>query len=171
MGEGVMKKALYVGSFDPLTYGHLNILKRASQLVDELLVVVSASTAKEYVFSTEERVQMIEAVLDENDLINCSVLAHDGLTVALAKENNANILIRGIRSVKDFEYERDIADLNNVLDKTVETVCLISDAEFQSISSTMVKEIAYYGGNISDLVPDHVGEKLKSALMRVDNQK
>lgn len=163
-----MRKALYVGSFDPLTYGHLNILERAAQLVDELIVVVSASTAKKYVFSTEERVQIIETVIEENNLKNCRVIAHDGLTVKLAKENNVTILIRGIRSVKDFEYERDIADLNAVLDKSIETVCLISDKKYQSISSTMVKEIAHYGGNVSGLVPDFVGEKLKAALLKVD---
>lgn len=163
-----MKKALYVGSFDPLTYGHLNILERASKLVDELIVVVSASTAKKYVFQTDERVQMIEDVLSEQNVKNCKVIAHDGLTVALARELDANVLIRGIRSVKDFEYERDIADLNAVLDQSIETVCLMSDAAFQSISSTMVKEIAHYNGDINKLVPDSVGEKLISALQKVD---
>lgn len=163
-----MKRALYVGSFDPLTYGHLNILERAARLVDELIIVVSASTAKQYLFTTEERVQMIEAVIEEKDLTNCQVIAYDGLTVNLAHEKNVNILIRGIRSVKDFEYERDISDLNAMQDKSIETVCLISDSKYRSISSTMVKEIAHYGGNIYGLVPQLVGEELKNALLKVD---
>ncbi|OJF92945.1 pantetheine-phosphate adenylyltransferase [Alkalibacterium sp. 20] len=165
-----MKKALYVGSFDPLTYGHLNILERAARLVDELIIVVSASTAKNYLFTTEERVQMIEAVLGEKELTNCQIIAYDGLTVTLAKEKDANILIRGIRSVKDFEYERDISDLNAMQDKSIETVCLISDAKYQSISSTMVKEITHYGGTIDGLVPQLVGEKLRNALLKVDEE-
>lgn len=165
-----MNRALYVGSFDPFTFGHLNILERAASLVDELIVVVSASTAKNYLFTIEERVSMIEAVLTDKKLTNCSVIAYDGLTVKLAEDKEAKILIRGIRSVKDFEYERDIADLNAVQTKEIETVCLISDARYQSISSTMVKEITYYGGNIDSLVPEHVAEMLKSTLLKVDNE-
>lgn len=165
-----MKRALYVGSFDPLTFGHLDILQRAARLVDELIIVVSASTAKRYLFTLDKRVKMIEVSLKDNKLNNCQVIAYDGLTVNLAKEMNADMLIRGVRSVKDFEYERDIADLNAKLEKSIETVCLISDAQYQSISSTMVKEIAHYGGNVRDLVPDQVSEELISALSKVDKK-
>ncbi|GEK88019.1 Phosphopantetheine adenylyltransferase [Alkalibacterium putridalgicola] len=166
-----MKRALYVGSFDPLTYGHLNIMERAADLVDELIVVVSASTAKNYLFSEEERLSMVKDSLLDRNIENCQIIAHDGLTVKLAREKNARLLIRGIRSVKDFEYERDIADLNSLMDEGIETLCLISDAKYQSISSTMVKEIAFYGGDVHQLVPSGVEDRLKKAMMKVDKNK
>jgi len=165
-----MKRALYVGSFDPLTFGHLNIMERAAGLVDELIVVVSASTAKNYLFSEKERLSMVKDSLKERQIANCQVIAHDGLTVKLAKEKNARLLIRGIRSIKDFEYERDIADLNSMQDESIETLCLFSDAKYQSVSSTMVKEIAYYGGDINHLVPRSVNENLKRAIAKVDKE-
>lgn len=165
-----MKRALYVGSFDPLTYGHLNILERAANLVDELIVVVSASTAKKYLFSEEERLAMVKDSLNDRNIKNCQVIAHDGLTVKLAKEKDARLLIRGIRSVKDFEYERDIADLNSLQEESIETLCLFSDARYQSISSTMVKEIAFYGGDVQHLVPRTVGDSLKKVMTKVDKE-
>ncbi|SFB86687.1 Phosphopantetheine adenylyltransferase [Alkalibacterium subtropicum] len=165
-----MKRALYVGSFDPLTYGHLNILERAARLVDELIVVVSASTAKNYLFSEEERLSMVRESLQDRKIENCRVIAHDGLTVKLAREKNARLLIRGIRSVKDFEYERDIADLNSLQDQGVETVCLISDPKYQSISSTMVKEIAYYEGDVQHLVPGGVAKQLKKVMAKAGKE-
>jgi len=163
-----MKRALYAGSFDPLTYGHLDILNRAADLVDELIVIVSASTAKNYLFTTEERLEMVETSLKEIMVENCQVVAYDGLTVKFAKENDIDVLIRGIRSVKDFEYERDIAELNALQNKAIETVFMIADSKYQSISSTMVKEIAYYGGELQDLVPACVGDKVKKVSQKVE---
>ena len=168
MGERIMKRALYAGSFDPLTYGHLDILNRAADLVDELIVIVSASTAKRYLFSTEERLEMVETSLKEIRVENCQVIAYDGLTVKFAQDNDIELLIRGIRSVKDFEYERDIAELNALQNKAIETVFMIADSKYQSISSTMVKEIAYYGGELQELVPAHVGDKVKKAFQKVE---
>lgn len=159
-----MKKAMYVGSFDPVTSGHINILERASRLFDEVVVVVSASTAKKYWFSVDQRVDMIRTALEDNGVKQVSVMAHDGLTVSLAEEMGISILIRGIRSIKDMEYEVDIATLNKIQNKDIETVFLISDEQYRSISSTMVKEIAYYNGKIDPLVPSNVAEALIDAV-------
>jgi pantetheine-phosphate adenylyltransferase len=159
-----VKKAMYVGSFDPVTSGHINILKRASRLFDEVVVVVSASTAKKYWFSVDQRVDMIRTALEDNGISQVSVIAHDGLTVSLAEEMGISILIRGIRSIKDMEYEVDIATLNKIQNNEIETVFLISDEQYRSISSTMVKEIAYYSGKIDALVPSNVAEALIEAV-------
>jgi pantetheine-phosphate adenylyltransferase len=161
-----VKKAMYVGSFDPVTSGHINILERASRLFDEVVVVVSASTAKKYWFSVDQRVDMIRTALEDNGVRQVSVMAHDGLTVSLAEELDISILIRGIRSIKDMEYEVDIATLNKIQNNNIETVFLISDEQYRSISSTMVKEIAYYSGKIDPLVPSNVAEALIDAVIK-----
>ncbi|GAA0481796.1 pantetheine-phosphate adenylyltransferase [Alkalibacterium sp. m-11] len=161
-----MKKAMYVGSFDPVTSGHVNILERASRLFDEVVVVVSASTAKKYWFSVDQRVDMIRTALENNGVRQVSVMAHDGLTVSLAEELDISILIRGIRSIKDMEYEVDIATLNKIQNNNIETVFLISDEQYRSISSTMVKEIAYYNGKIDSLVPSNVAGALVDAVIK-----
>lgn len=161
-----MKKAMYVGSFDPVTSGHINILERASRLFDEVVVVVSTNTAKKYWFSVDQRVDMIRTALEDNGVRQVSVMAHDGLTVSLAEELDISILIRGIRSIKDMEYEVDIATLNKIQNNNIETVFLISDEQYRSISSTMVKEIAYYNGKIDSLVPSNVAGALVDAVIK-----
>lgn len=161
-----MNKAMYVGSFDPATAGHLNILQRASRLYDEVIVVVSASTAKAYWFSVEERVELIRKALQDADIKGISVMAHDGLTVRLAEELEVSVMIRGIRSIKDMEYEIDIATLNKLQNERIETVFLISDENHRAISSTMVKEIAHYGGDISRLVPANIAEALTDRVQQ-----
>jgi len=161
-----VKKAMYVGSFDPVTSGHINILVRASRLFDEVVVVVSANTAKKYWFSVDQRVDMIRTALEDNGVRQVSVMAHDGLTVSLAEELDISILIRGIRSIKDMEYEVDIATLNKIQNNNIETVFLISDEQYRSISSTMVKEIAYYNGKIDSLVPSNVAGALIDAVIK-----
>jgi len=161
-----VKKAMYVGSFDPVTSGHINILVRASRLFDEVVVVVSANTAKKYWFSVDQRVDMIRTALEDNGVRQVSVMAHDGLTVSLAEELDISILIRGIRSIKDMEYEVDIATLNKIQNNNIETVFLISDEQYRLISSTMVKEIAYYNGKIDSLVPSNVAGALIDAVIK-----
>lgn len=157
---------MYVGSYDPVTNGHVNVLERAAKLFDEVIVVVSASTAKKYWFSVDERVELIEKALDYKHIKNIKVMAHDGLTVKLAETLGAQVLIRGIRSIKDMEYEVDIATLNKIQNPTIETVFLISDESYRSISSTMVKEIAFYQGDIDALVPENVAEALKEVVKK-----
>lgn len=156
-----MTKSLYVGSFDPITNGHVDIIKRASQLFQEVIVVVSASTAKNYLFTLEERLELIETALAESNISNCRVISYDGLTVGLAEKMGVKVLVRGLRSVKDMEYESDIAQLNKMQNDSIETVLLFSDVKYQSLSSTMVKEIAFYKGELSSLVPENVEKALK----------
>lgn len=161
-----MNKGMYVGSFDPVTKGHINILKRASLLFDEVTVVVSASTSKQYWFSAEERASFIEATLADEKITNINILTHDGLTVKLAEKLGINVLIRGIRSVKDMEFEVDVATLNKVQNQSIETVFLIADEKYRSISSSMVKEIAFYHGEIGELVPEAVEKAMKDYVSK-----
>lgn len=161
-----MDKGMYVGSFDPVTKGHINILKRASLLFDEVTVVVSASTSKKYWFSAEDRAGFIKEAMEDENVTNVKVLSHDGLTVKLAEELNINVLIRGIRSVKDMEFEVDVATLNKVQNQSIETVFLIADEKYRSISSSMVKEIAYYQGKIEEMVPPAVEKAMKEYVNR-----
>lgn len=159
-GVEQMTRAMYVGSFDPLTNGHLNIIERAAHMFDELIVVISASTSKKYLFTLDERLDMVEQAVKHAGIQSIRIMSYDGLTAKLAKEQEASVLVRGIRSVKDMEYEVDIATLNKMQHDTLETVFLISDERYRSISSTMVKEIAFYQGELSQLVPEHVKEAL-----------
>jgi pantetheine-phosphate adenylyltransferase len=143
-----MKKAIYPGSFDPLTLGHVDIIKRASNIVDELVVGVLNNSAKNSLFSLDERVSMIKEMT--KDLPNVSVTSFDGL---LVKQIDATIIVRGLRAVTDFEYELQIAQTNHVENPEVETIFLTTSLQYSYLSSTIVKEFASYGGDISKFVP------------------
>ena len=146
-----MKKAIYPGSFDPLTLGHIDIIKRASGIVDELVVGVLNNSAKNSLFSLDERVSMIEEMT--KDLPNVSVTSFDGLLVEHMKQIGATIIVRGLRAVTDFEYELQIAQTNHVESPAVETIFLTASLQYSYLSSTIVKEFASYGGDISKFVP------------------
>ena len=153
-----MKKAIYPGSFDPLTLGHVDIIKRASNIVDELVVGVLNNSAKNSLFSLDERVSMIEEMT--KDLPNVSVTSFDGLLVEHMKQIDATIIVRGLRAVTDFEYELQIAQANHVQDSNIETIFLTSDLSYSYLSSTIVKEFASYGGDISNFVPERFIERI-----------
>ena len=162
-----MKKAVYPGSFDPVTYGHLDIIKRAATLFDELTVVVSNNVAKSSLFSVEERVNMLKEVTKE--LPNVKVDSFSGLLIDYAKENNVNVSIRGLRAITDFEYELQIAQTNRKLSEgALDTFFLTTSLEHSYLSSSSVREIAYFGGDISQCVPDYVREQVmeKYRLLR-----
>lgn len=146
-----MKRAVYPGSFDPLTLGHLDIIKRSAEIVDELVVSVLHNSAKNSLFSTDERVSMIEEVT--KDIPNVKVTTFDGLLVDYVKEIDATLIIRGLRAVTDFEYELQIAQTNHILNPNAETIFLTTGLQYSYLSSTIVKEIASYGGDISKFVP------------------
>ena len=146
-----MKKAVYPGSFDPPTLGHLDIIRRSAKMVDELVVGVLHNSAKNSLFSTDERVSMIKEVTKE--FPNVTVTSFDGLLVNYMKEINASLIIRGLRAVTDFEYELQIAQTNRVEYPEVETIFLTTSLEYSYLSSTIVKEFASYGGDISKFVP------------------
>ena len=146
-----MKKAIYPGSFDPLTLGHVDIIERSARIVDELVVGVLNNSAKNSLFSLEERVSMIKEMTEH--LPNVTVASFDGLLVDYMKEIDATIIVRGLRAVTDFEYELQIAQTNHVENPDVETIFLTTSIQYSYLSSTIVKEFASYGGDISKFVP------------------
>ncbi len=146
-----MKKAIYPGSFDPVTKGHLDVIERSAKLVDELVVSVLNNSAKNALFSVQERVTMLKELTAH--IPNVTVDAYSGLLVDYAKKIGAVILVRGLRAVTDFEYELQIAQTNHEIDTDIETIFLTTRLEYAYISSTIVKEVASYGGDISHFVP------------------
>ncbi len=153
-----MRKAIYPGSFDPPTYGHLDMIKRSAQMVDELIVAVLKNNTKNPLFSVEERVTMIEKLTEP--FPNVSVRSFDGLTADFARENGATIVVRGLRAVTDFEYELQIAQTNHVINDNIDTIFLVSNLRYSYLSSTIVKEVASYGGDISNFVPPEIRDQI-----------
>ena len=156
-----MKKAIYPGSFDPLTLGHLDIIERSAKIVDELVVGVLNNSAKNSLFSLDERVSMIKEMTDS--MPNVTVTSFNGLLVDYMREIDATIIVRGLRAVTDFEYELQIAQTNHVENPEVETIFLTTSLQYSYLSSTIVKEFASYGGDLSKFVParfiDRIYEK------------
>lgn len=149
-----MKTGIYPGSFDPITLGHLDIIVRASGIVDKLIIAVLKNTAKQPVFSEEDRVEFIERVIrEETDLTNISVKAFEGLLVDFASRVEASIIVRGLRVVTDFEYELQIAQMNHKMNPEVDTVFFTTSVEYSYLSSSSVREIASFGGDIKPFVP------------------
>jgi len=154
--------AIYPGSFDPITNGHLDLIRRGARLFDRLIVAVLRNQVKQPLFSTEERTEMLaEAV---SGLPNVSVDSFDGLLVNYATSQNATVLLRGIRAVSDYEYELQMALMNRRLQPEIETVSLMSGDAYSFISSRLVKEVISLGGNIAGLVPPAVEARLKQRL-------
>lgn len=147
-----MKRAIYPGSFDPITFGHLDIIERSSKIVDELVIGVLHNSAKNSLFSLDERVSMIKETTKH--LSNVKVGSFDGLLVDYMKDIDASIIIRGLRAVTDFEYELQIAQTNHVQNEDIETIFLTTNLKYSYLSSTIVKEFASYGGDISKFVPE-----------------
>ncbi len=154
-----MRIAIYPGSFDPPTNGHMDIIQRSANIVDELCVGVLNNRAKNALFSADERVSMLKELTE--GLPNVRVLSFDGLLVDFAREIRANIIIRGLRAVTDFEYELQIAQTNHVQYNEIETVFLTSSLQYSYLSSTIVKEFAAYGGDISQFVPERLVGRIR----------
>ena len=154
-----MMIAVYPGSFDPVTLGHLDIIKRASSMFDELIVAVMCNSAKTPLFTLDERVKMLEESVKGLD--NVKIESFSGLLIDYCKENDIHIVIRGLRAITDFEYELQIAQTNKELSHSqVDTVFLTTSLEYSYLSSSVVKEIASYNGDITPCVPDFVGDAL-----------
>ena len=153
-----MKVAIYPGSFDPITNGHLEILKRALNIFDRVIMLVAVNPDKKTRFSPEDRVSMIKEAVDDERV---SVDSYDGLTVEYAKAHGAKHLIRGLRAVTDFEYEFSLASANDFIDSSVDSVFLMSKAEKSFINSSMIMELFQRGVDISSLVPPSVLKRLK----------
>lgn len=153
-----MRIAVYPGSFDPITNGHLDIIKRASRLYDYVVVGVLNNASKKPLFSAEERKSMIDKVTEDIDNVSCDVFS--GLLVDFAKQKKATVIIKGLRTVADFEYEFQMALLNKALNPEYETVFMMTDSKFSYISSSMVKEVAKYHGQLEGLVPGVLTEEI-----------
>lgn len=153
-----MTKAIYPGSFDPVTNGHLDIANRAATLFDELIICVYDVPLKSLMFSTRERVDLMKKSVTH--LPNVRVEPYTGLTVSFAQKVNARVLVRGLRMSSDFEREFEMALMNKKLAPDIELVCLMTSLEYQFISSSLLKEACQLGGNISSLVPEHVAVAL-----------
>ena len=154
--------AIYPGSFDPFTLGHLDIVERSACIADELIVAVLRNSAKNALFSTAERVSMIKELVSH--IPNVRVDSFDGLTAEYAKEQGAAMIVRGLRAVTDFEYELQIAQTNRVINPAIDTVFLTTNIKYSYISSTIVKEVASYGGDISKFVPEPVMSRVFEKL-------
>ena len=154
------KTAIYPGSFDPITKGHLDVLSKAASMFDKVIIAVLKNDAKKGFLPTDDRVRLIKDALSEMNLNNVEVDSFDGLTIEYAKKHNAEVLIRGLRAVSDFEYEMQLSQANSALCASIKTVFLTTKPEYNFISSSTIREILSNNGDISKFVPDAVNEYL-----------
>ena len=157
-----MKTAIYPGSFDPVTLGHIDVIKRASKLFDHLIIGVLNNRAKTPLFSVEERVKMLEEVT--KDIPNVEVQSFDGLLVDFMRQNHAKVIVRGLRAITDFEYELQLAQMNRVIAPEIDTLFLTTNLKYAYLSSSTVKEVAAYGGDISNFVTPYVADEVHKRL-------
>lgn len=164
-----MTKAIYAGSFDPFTMGHLNILNRSAKIFDEVILAIGTNTSKRALFTPEEKVEMINEVIKESSYDNVSVILHtDGLIVDLAKAEGAEVMVRGIRSLTDMEYEMNIASMNKTQQPDIESVFLMADEQYRFVSSSMLKEVAIFNGDVTGMVPDNIAKRMKEKYNALD---
>lgn len=161
------KKALFPGSFDPLTNGHVDTIQRAAKLFDEVIIAVLTNTSKVSLFNSNEKIDLIEKSLQHIE--NVRVISHvGGLTIDLAKDLEITAMIRGMRNTLDFEYETNIALMNKQLNEEIETVILLADEKYRFLSSSLIKEVARFGGDISAFVPKVVNEAIKEKYKKLN---
>ncbi|MBQ8791038.1 MAG: pantetheine-phosphate adenylyltransferase [Ruminiclostridium sp.] len=161
-----MKLAIYPGSFDPVTYGHLEIISRASKLFDKLIVLVSVNPSKPSAFSIEERKELLEEVVKAEGLANVEIDSHEGLLIDYFNSRNADVIVKGLRALSDFEYEFQMAQANRKLCYKAETIFLTAKSENTYLSSSMVKQIAMFGGDVSDFVPECILDRITQRLKK-----
>ena len=153
-----MTAAIFPGTFDPVTYGHIDVIRRASGIFDKIIVAVATNPNKIPLFTKHERVQFIKELT--SDIPNVEVLSFSGITVNFVKSLDVSVIVRGIRTFSDFEFEAALANANRRLDPDIETVFIMSGTEYSYISSTMIRELASFGGNIEAFVPKLIAQKL-----------
>ncbi|GAB4119499.1 MAG: pantetheine-phosphate adenylyltransferase [Rhodothalassiaceae bacterium] len=162
-----LRVGLYPGTFDPITYGHLDIIRRGLKLVDRLVIGVATNPSKSPLFSLEERVNMVRGEtreLAQRHAVDIAVKPFDELLMSFAEKIGARVILRGLRAVSDFEYEFQMAGMNAHLNPEVETVFLMADAKYQPIASKLVKEIAAYGGRIDSFIPPRVANAVRAQI-------
>ncbi len=159
-----MIKAIYPGTFDPITVGHLDVIKRAASIYDKLIVAVMDNPSKKCTFTKEERVELIQKCI--NDFPNVEVVLGEGLTVNLAKKYDCKVIVRGVRAISDYEYELGLATANMSLDKDIETVFLVAKPELSFLSSSIAKEIASFKGDISLYIPETICKQVSEKLLK-----
>lgn len=164
-----MTKAIYPGSFDPVTFGHIDIIQRAAQMVDELTVSILSNKVKSPLFSVEERVNILKKAT--RDIPNVIIKPFNGLSVNFARENEAQVIVRGLRAVTDFEYELQMAQTNRVLAPDVDTVFLTTSLEYAYVSSTIMKEVARFGGDLSKFAPPEIIQALQDKMQEEKDNK
>jgi pantetheine-phosphate adenylyltransferase len=162
-----MKTAIYPGSFDPVTKGHLDIISRSARMTDKLIVAVLNNNSKSPLFSVEERVNMLKEVT--KDIPNVEIDSFSGLLVDYAQQKDATIIVRGLRAVTDFEYELQMAQTNRIMEESVDTIFLTTSLKYAYLSSSIVKEVALNGGEVGKFVPEYVVERIREKL-RLLNQ-
>jgi pantetheine-phosphate adenylyltransferase len=162
-----MRKAIYPGTFDPVTYGHLDLIKRGSKIFDELIVAVSHNPLKKPLFTIKERTNMVSKYVKE--IPNVKVDCFEGMLVDYVREMQINVILRGIRTVSDFEYEFQMALTNRVLKSDIETVFVMTSQEYSFLNSSLIKEAASLGGDISMFVPSEVGKLLQQKFTHKRN--
>ena len=158
---------LYPGTFDPVTLGHVDIVRRGAKLVDRLIVGVTTNSTKNPMFETDERIDMVRAEVSRMGLANVEVKGFNALLMAFAKREGASVILRGLRAVADFEYEYQMAGMNQQLDAGIETVFLMADVSLQPIASKLVKEIALFGGDIAPFVSPPVREQVVARVAQI----
>ena len=157
-----MLRAIYPGSFDPVTLGHLDIIRHSASIADELIVGILNNKAKTPLFSVGERVRMLEEVT--KDFPNVKIIPFEGLLVEFAKQMDAKVIVRGLRAITDFEYELQMSQTNQKIEPEIETLFLTTSLEFSFLSSTTVKEVASFGGDITQFVPEVIVKKIKEKI-------
>lgn len=157
-------KVLYTGSFDPITCGHLDMIKRCSSKFDEVIVTVFNNKSKKHWFTGEERCRLIKEAT--GDLKNVKVDVAEGMVVDYCVKNNINVIVRGLRAVSDYEYEMSVSLINRHMHNDIETIFLVASPEYSFISSSMVREVAEYGGDFKDFVPQNVADAILTKLGR-----
>jgi pantetheine-phosphate adenylyltransferase len=159
-----VKKAMYPGTFDPITNGHHDLVRRAASIFDHLIIAIAANPGKTPIFPLETRVSLAERVLD--DLPNVEVMGYAELTIEFARKHNVSVIVRGLRAVSDFEFEFQLANMNRHLDRHIETVFMTPQEQFTFISSSLVREIAMLGGDVSEFVHPIVQDEIKQLKKR-----
>lgn len=161
------KKAIYAGSFDPITNGHVDIIERGLKIFDRILIAILENPKKRPLFSTKERKAMVEEIFSNEEKVE--IQSFHGLLVDFTRKNNAKIIIRGLRAISDFEYEFQMALMNNKLDPEIETFFMMPNIKYSFLSSKLVKEVSMLGGSLQGLVPVQVEKKLKEKFKKTPN--